>query len=171
MIRISLILLSTVLAKQEFVGPDFAFASPRKESVPTPVSEAEVRHATATPKIILSEGALRHIRRRHFPKGPESAGKSAFFSEVDILALIRDAENVAPEREPFGRRLKRTVEASRPIGIDRATGRPTRLYTVITSAGGNLITAFPGTSGRPTSWRYSYPRRKKSSPVSPPIQP
>ena len=32
------------------------------------------------------------------------------------------------------------------IGIDRATGLPTTIHTVITDTAGNLITMFPGVS-------------------------
>jgi hypothetical protein len=43
-----------------------------------------------------------------------------------------------------GGNFQRVVEAGRIIGIDRATGQPTSIYTVITNAADDLITTFPG---------------------------
>jgi hypothetical protein len=41
--------------------------------------------------------------------------------------------------------FSRIVDASRNIGIDRTTGTPTSIYSIITDKSGNLVTAFPGT--------------------------
>ncbi|MBK7986250.1 MAG: hypothetical protein IPK11_04885 [Ignavibacteria bacterium] len=40
--------------------------------------------------------------------------------------------------------FSRVVNAGRNIGIDRATGNLTSIYTIITNGQGNLITALPG---------------------------
>jgi hypothetical protein len=40
--------------------------------------------------------------------------------------------------------FSRVVNAGRNIGIDRVTGNPTSIYTIITDGQGNLITAFAG---------------------------
>ena len=41
----------------------------------------------------------------------------------------------------------------RIIGIDRATGLPTSIYTIITDAAGNVITMFPGRPDLQRNWR------------------
>jgi hypothetical protein len=50
---------------------------------------------------------------------------------------------VAPVAQNNGN-LARTVDAGRIVGVDRATGQATSLYTVVTSKAGELVTAFPG---------------------------
>lgn len=70
-------------------------------------------------------------------------GKSLFNAGEDITGLINAAENVTPVQQANGN-LQRVVDAGRPIGIDRVTGQPTNIYTVITTTAGNLVTAFPG---------------------------
>lgn len=99
--------------------------------------------ATAPRHIEISNGAWQHIIDRHTAGGSMNAGKSVFNAGVDIRALIRGAETASPISEPNGR-LERVVDAGRDIGTDRATGRQTRTYTVITTESGELVTAFPG---------------------------
>lgn len=41
-------------------------------------------------------------------------------------------------------KFQRIVDANRASGVDRATGAPTSIYTVITNKSGGLVTAFPG---------------------------
>jgi hypothetical protein len=86
---------------------------------------------------------LQHVLDRHVPGGPLSAGKSLFGAGEDLSALICKAEGLAPVPQAGGN-FARIVNAGRIIGIDRATGQPTSIYTVITNAAGDLITAFPG---------------------------
>ena len=40
--------------------------------------------------------------------------------------------------------FSRIVDAGREIGIDRLTGQPTSIYTIITNIRSELVTAFPG---------------------------
>jgi hypothetical protein len=80
---------------------------------------------------------------RHAVGGALTAGKSIFGQGQDIRKLIRLAESLFPVQQAGGN-FERIVDAARAIGIDRATGRLTSIYTVITDAAGNLITAFPG---------------------------
>jgi hypothetical protein len=93
--------------------------------------------------IKVTERGLRHISKRHTAGGERTAGKSIFKESEDIAVLIRDAESVAPVRQAGGN-FQRTRDAGRVIGIDRATGQPTSVYTVITDAADELVTAFPG---------------------------
>ncbi len=87
---------------------------------------------------------LRHVINRHTIGGVESAGKSLFAAGEDILALVRESEGVAAVKQGFGRNFERIVNAGREIGVDRATGKPASIYTVITNIKDELITMFPG---------------------------
>jgi len=101
------------------------------------IAEAFVAAISITPK------GLNHVLDRHVPGGVGAAGKSLFNAGEDITALIKAAENVTPVQQANGN-WQRIIDAGRPIGIDRVTGQPTNIYTVITTTAGNLVTAFPG---------------------------
>jgi hypothetical protein len=72
-----------------------------------------------------------------------TAGKSVFSAGEDVKALIVAAEATKPVQQAAGN-FERIVDAGRVIGIDRATGQPTTVYTVITNSADKLVTAFPG---------------------------
>jgi hypothetical protein len=108
------------------------------------VVKGAVAPAPVAPQAItLGERSLSHVLERHFPGGAKSAGKSLFNASESVPALVRAADRVAPTAQRGGN-LQRIVDAGRNIGVDRATGLPTTIYTVITDAGGSLVTAFPG---------------------------
>ncbi|HEY8209542.1 MAG TPA: hypothetical protein VIG99_18775 [Myxococcaceae bacterium] len=105
---------------------------------------AAIAPAQVAPRAItIEEGGLAHVLERHFPGGAKSAGKSLFSAGETVPGLVRAAEPVVPTPQQGGT-LQRVVNAGRVIGVDRATGSPTTIYTVITDASGNLVTAFPG---------------------------
>jgi hypothetical protein len=81
---------------------------------------------------------------RHFAGGVKSAGKSLFSSGLDLRDLILKAQSVPPVKQATGNNFERIVDAGQIIGIDRVTGLPTSIYTVITNAAGQLVTTFPG---------------------------
>ncbi len=93
--------------------------------------------------IEITRGALQHITDRHTVGGAKTAGKSVFSAGEDIVALISDAQLLTPVAQSRGN-CKRIFDAGRTIGTDRATGRQTSTYTVITTQSGKLVTAFPG---------------------------
>jgi RHS repeat-associated protein len=94
--------------------------------------------------INVTEKGLAHVLERHVAGGALATGnKSIFAAGENLPALIRGAGSVAPTVQSTGR-LAYTVDAGRIIGIDRATGAGTSVYTVITEATGELVTAFPG---------------------------
>jgi RHS repeat-associated protein len=93
-------------------------------------------------EINLTSKGMSHVMARHAMCGAETAGKSVFFAETDIAALIQRASAASPTIQANGR-LAYTMNAGRAIGIARGAGA-TSQYTVITDAAGNLITAFPG---------------------------
>jgi hypothetical protein len=74
---------------------------------------------------------------------PQYSNKSKFWPQVDIRQLINQASRVPAIPQPNGN-FARIVDAGKNIGIDRTTGLPTRIYTVITNASGELVTTFPG---------------------------
>lgn len=93
-------------------------------------------------RIEITSSAWQHVKDRHTPGGSMTAGKSVFNSGVDVGALIVDAQLLAPE--PSRNNCARICDAGRNIGVDRATGRQTSTYTVITTQSGKLVTAYPG---------------------------
>jgi hypothetical protein len=65
---------------------------------------------------------------------------------MDILSYIRDAHDITPVTIN-GNYKQRVVEAPEPVGHDKY-GRQTNVITILTDAGGRIITAFPGTNGQ-----------------------
>ena len=94
--------------------------------------------------ITATNERLAHVTARHFPGGTEAAGKSLFNAGENVSALIRGAESVTPVAQKVGPNFQRIVDAGRVIGVDRATGQATGVYTVITDSAGNMVTMFPG---------------------------
>jgi len=93
--------------------------------------------------IRITKKGLQHVRDRHTAGGRESAGASIFSESEDLEKLLKEAEKVEPELQRNGR-YRRTIDAGRAIGIDRSTGKPTSVYTVITEESGDLVTMHPG---------------------------
>ena len=82
----------------------------------------------------------------HTPLSERSRGNSTFLrslSREDIRQLILDAAATVPMRQPNGN-YARIVNAGRTIGVDVVTKLYTDIYTVITDAATNLVTAHPG---------------------------
>lgn len=94
-------------------------------------------------KIQIHPKALAHIEARHIAPWPEKFPTSLFFPDVDLNRLLVKATKI-PRRLQNGGNYERILEASRLIGIDRRSGSPTEIYTVITSPQEKLITIFPG---------------------------
>ncbi|HEX8283900.1 MAG TPA: hypothetical protein VF588_11125 [Pyrinomonadaceae bacterium] len=94
-------------------------------------------------RIGVGQERLQYINDKHVDGGKFSANKSVFNKGEDIEQLVRQAETVPPAVQAHGT-SQRIVNAGRNIGIDRATGKQTPMYTVITKAGANLHNAFPG---------------------------
>ena len=91
----------------------------------------------------LSVTAVAHIIIRHYYKMNRYPHASKFnIPVIDILYLIRDAYFVTPV--PIdGNLFQRTMETATPIGYDKY-GIETNILSVITDAGGKIITAYPG---------------------------
>jgi RHS repeat-associated protein len=90
---------------------------------------------------ITDDGAL-HATVRHWA-GARNA--SQFYRNEDLTDLVRGAELTLgrpSSRDPNN--IERIVDAGRDIGINRATGRPTSIYTVVTTQVGDLVTMHPG---------------------------
>jgi hypothetical protein len=97
--------------------------------------------------IRISAKGRAHVVANHFPGGARAAGgdKSVFYARESLDSLIKRAEDlVTPTKQARGLNYERIVSAHREIGIDRATRAPTRTYTVVTKANGELVTMFPG---------------------------
>ncbi len=99
--------------------------------------------ANAARGINVTERGLVHVLASHTAEGASNVGKSLFNVGEDAAALVRNASSVQRVQQARGN-FERVVDAGRTIGIDRVTGQPTSVYTVITNAADDLITAFPG---------------------------
>jgi RHS repeat-associated protein len=86
---------------------------------------------------------LAHVAAGHLAGGAESAGNSIFNTGEDLVQLMGLADTVPQVLQGAGRYV-RLVSAGRNIGIDRATGAQTSVFTVITNREGALFTMFPG---------------------------
>ena len=93
----------------------------------------------------LTAAALAHILERHYYKIHRypQAGKFTI-SIADIVRCIRDAINEPAVPVPNSINLQRTADTGEHIGFDRY-GKATNIITVLSDAGGKIVTAFPGT--------------------------
>lgn len=92
----------------------------------------------------LSITALAHILERHYYKIPRHPEKGKFtVSVTDMLSCIRDASTAVAVPVPGTLHFYRTQDTGKMTGIN-SDKLPTSLVTVITDAGGRIITAFPG---------------------------
>jgi RHS repeat-associated protein len=103
----------------------------------------EILGSVGESPIKITEIAIKHILNRHTVGGLTTTGKSIFSEGENIAQLIKAAEGVTPVGQAGGN-FARTVDAGRIIGVDRTTGAATSVYTIITNAANDLITAFPG---------------------------
>ncbi len=92
--------------------------------------------------INIAEKGLAHALANH-GSGIFTGAKSVFNVGEDVAGLVRGASGVERVAQRGGN-FERVVDAGRTIGIDRATGQPTSIYTVITNAADDLVTTFPG---------------------------
>ncbi|GAB3430480.1 hypothetical protein [Niabella aquatica] len=99
----------------------------------------------------LSAKVVAHIIERHYykvahhpPVGIQAAPAGKFTVPIpQIVACIRDACQQPPRPVPRSSHLQRLWDAGIPLGYNPAGNTVTTL-TVITSPGGEIITAFPG---------------------------
>ena len=94
--------------------------------------------------IRLTARGAAHVMARHFPGGARTAGKSVFNAAESLAGLVEGAEGVSAVRQANGN-FQRIVTAGRDVGVNRATGAQTNVYTVITNKVNELVTMFPGT--------------------------
>jgi len=105
--------------------------------------------AKAAPKLLnpginVTEQGMQHVLERHIVNGiPKFSGKSKFTTGVNIQELIQQGTQIPMVRQANGN-FARTFDASRAIGVDRATGQASSTLTIITKPNGNLVTMFPG---------------------------
>ena len=92
----------------------------------------------------LSSKALAHILERHYYKVPRHPLTGKFTIPIpQIVACIRDACQQPPQTMPCSPHLQRVLDTDIPLGHD-PSGNTVTTITVITSTGGEIITAFPG---------------------------
>ena len=100
--------------------------------------------AQAPREIKVTWKGLLHVLGRH---SGGAAGKSFFGDSAAITGLVKAAESTTAVPS-IGGKFVRTVDAGRVIGTDVTTGQATSVYTVVTDARGELVTAFPGNPRR-----------------------
>ena len=92
----------------------------------------------------LAPSALAHILERHYHRIPRHPGAGKFtIPVVEILHWLREGSQQPATLVPGCSNYKRIVEAPATIGYDQQ-GQPTCLVTILTDAGGRILTAFPG---------------------------
>lgn len=104
--------------------------------------------ATPPPTGVAAEGAdaaavdVGHAGIHQFPG--VTAGKSQFFDGADLggLSSTGDLAGVAQKNG----NIRYVLRGSGDVGVDRTTGLPTDIYTVIRKPDGSVLTIFPGTS-------------------------
>ncbi|GAB2656745.1 hypothetical protein GCM10027036_07740 [Flavihumibacter cheonanensis] len=88
--------------------------------------------------------ALAHILERHYYTIPRHPAASKFTVPlIELLSYLRDASTEPASPIPGTLQFKRTLALDKTIGID-LDHVPTCLLTILTDAGGRIITAFPG---------------------------
>lgn len=93
--------------------------------------------------IKIAARGLRHVLQRHFPGGRLTRAASIFNKDEDAVSLVKAAEAIPPTVQSNGNYV-RIVNAGREVGVDVTTGRPTSVYTVVTSSTDDLVTMHPG---------------------------
>jgi len=92
----------------------------------------------------LTIPAIAHILEKHYSKIQRYPQAAKFtLPVVEILNLIRDAYSLPVSPVPGTLNYQRIVDAGQPVGYDRS-GLSVQIMTIITDAGGKIITAFPG---------------------------
>lgn len=73
-----------------------------------------------------------------------AAGRSQFFDGEDLgqLSDTRDASGVVQKNG----NVRYVLHGADDVGVDRTTGLPTNIYTVIRKPDGSVLTMYPGTS-------------------------
>jgi len=95
----------------------------------------------------VADGAASDIGHADIHQFPGiEASKSQFFDNVN-LGDLSDTSGTPGTLQANGN-TRFVLHAPEDIGIDRTTGLPTNLYTVIRGSDGNVVTIFPGTSPR-----------------------
>jgi RHS repeat-associated protein len=97
---------------------------------------------TTTADILVHNCDIGHADIHQFPG--IQAGKSQFFDQVD-LSELSDTSGVRGILQSNGN-MRHALSRAEDIGVDRTTGLPTNIYTVIRAASGKVVTMFPGTS-------------------------
>lgn len=98
--------------------------------------------------INITKRAWRHILHHHTDaQFSRQRKKSKFYAKEDLLELIAQADQYAPHSLLNGN-LERVFDAAHPIGIERKSGKPTSVVTVVTQPNNDLVTMFPGHRSR-----------------------
>lgn len=94
------------------------------------------------PELRIPAKARIHIRQRH-DWVALSLPRSLFFPGIDVDDLVNKARRLPKQLQNNGNFI-RIAEADHYVGLDKMTGFPTKIYTVVTDALENTVTTHPG---------------------------
>jgi RHS repeat-associated protein len=95
-----------------------------------------------TPVLVHNCNDVGHANIHQFPG--IKIGKSQFF-DGENLGDLSNTDNVSGTLQKNGN-TRFVLRAPNEVGVDRTTGMPTDVYTVIRKPDGSVLTMFPGTS-------------------------
>jgi hypothetical protein len=94
--------------------------------------------------LYLTAGTMAHIIERHYYKISRHPQAGKFHIPVtEIVQFIRDASQLPTTPVPGSLNFQRSLQTANIIGYDK-DGNAANTVTIITGAGGRIITAFPG---------------------------
>ena len=98
--------------------------------------------------INITKRAWLHILQHHTnAQFSRHQKKSKFYEKEDLVELIAQAEQHTPRRLLNGN-SERVFDAGHRVGVERKSGKPTSLVTVVTQPNNDLVTMFPGQGSR-----------------------
>jgi hypothetical protein len=109
------------------------------------VSPLGAESAPAIEAAESAEGAVvdvGHAGIHQFPRA--TAGKSQFFDGAN-LGQLSNTDGLTGVVQQNGN-IRYVLRGPADVGVDRTTGLPTDIYTVIRKPDGSVLTMFPGTS-------------------------
>jgi hypothetical protein len=116
---------------------------PRKDNLRT-TAPSRKKKKLFKQNYYLTASALAHILERHYYKINRHPEAGKFHIELlEIVHYIREAKSITATSVNGCNNMQRIIQTSQPIGFDE-NGQPATTITIITSPGGNIITAFPG---------------------------
>ena len=131
------------VATQTLVGPHESITAGQRWGHAPPQADPVVATGVAAKSVDevadIGHAGLRHQFPNTLPR------KSQFYDDIDLGALSSRTKGLDGIVQPNGN-TRYLLRNSGGAGVDRTTGLPTDVYTVIRRPDGSVVTMFPGTS-------------------------